>query len=140
MFPPTTGLFLDEMKPDGDTLGEALLKDIVRAPRQLNKSNKGMNMAAGLTCLQFAFAIYATFLLYVMSPNMELMTDSDSSWATQIAKLLSKERVHPMNLKDGRELLVELTKSTVCQREEIDFAQKKSNNTKLVDLKRSLFK
>ncbi|CAA0812013.1 glycosyltransferase family protein 2 [Striga hermonthica] len=38
-----------------------------------------------LTCLQFGFAVYATFLLYFMSPSIDLRARPDFSWATRIA-------------------------------------------------------
>ena len=47
---------------------------------------KGMRMAASLTCLQLLFAMYATFLLYFMSPTVDLRANPDNSWSAQIAK------------------------------------------------------
>ncbi|KAJ4969909.1 hypothetical protein NE237_003008 [Protea cynaroides] len=67
---------------------------------------------ASLTCLQFAFAVYATFLLYYMSPVVNLRTKPDFSWATRTAK-----ETHEM----------------------MDFLQKKSNDTQMIKLKRELY-
>ncbi|XP_059302087.1 uncharacterized protein LOC132054021 [Lycium ferocissimum] len=39
-----------------------------------------------LTCLQFTFAVYATFLLYYMSPSIDLRSKPDFSWTTRIAQ------------------------------------------------------
>jgi hypothetical protein len=43
-------------------------------------------LVAALTCLQLAFAIYATFLLYYMSPAVDLRAKPDFAWATRIAQ------------------------------------------------------
>ncbi|KAJ7547628.1 hypothetical protein O6H91_08G095800 [Diphasiastrum complanatum] len=105
--------------------------------RKIN--SKSMQMTAGLTCLQLLFAIYATFLLYFMSPSIDLSTGSASiSWASQIARqwqnLLFKtsptdESITPVVTKQG-----------VCEFEEIGFDQKKSNDTRMIGLKTDLFR
>lgn len=52
---------------------------------RVQKSNSA-RVVTVLTCLQFAFAVYATFLLYYMSPSLDLKASPDFSWATRIAK------------------------------------------------------
>lgn len=100
-------------------------------------SNQAMRLAAMLTCLQFSFAIYATFLLYYMSPTVpDLNTPFFFSQFTTSLFGSSSRRG-----RMGMEILPPpATKSMVCQAEHITFSQKKSNNTVLIDMKTSLFR
>ncbi|KAJ7566100.1 hypothetical protein O6H91_02G087800 [Diphasiastrum complanatum] len=103
------------------------------------KSKAGhRNMTAGLTCLQFIFAIYATFLLYFLSPSLDLSTGSAGiTWASQIARqwqnllLTSSSKDHP--------LVAMVTNDTVCEFEEIDFEEQKSNDTRIIGMKTDLY-
>lgn len=66
----------------GDYL-EGMLSDYMggKAKMRTPKSSP-TKLVMVLTCLQFAFAVYATFLLYYMSPSVDLRTKPDFTWAT----------------------------------------------------------
>jgi hypothetical protein len=100
-------------------------------------SNQAMRLAAMLTFLQFSFAIYATFLLYYMSPTVpDLNTPFFFSQFTTSLFGSSSRRG-----RMGMEILPPpASKSMVCQAEQITFSQKKSNNSVLIDMKTSLFR
>jgi len=92
----------------------------------------GTKMVAVLTCLQFGFAIYATFLLYYMSPSVDLAATApkpDMAWATRIAhrwrNYFARDHVY--------------SPEEVCEREEIDFSQKKSIDALMIKFKRDLY-
>lgn len=108
-------------------------------------SSKNTRVVASLTCLQFGFAVYATFLLYFMSPSVDLITDSDSSWASHIAKQWKGFMSYPIHRRQLIELskdpsfLAASTPDLVCEYEHIQFEQKKSNDTRMLTLKRELF-
>lgn len=134
-------------------------------------TSKNMKLAAALTCLQFTFAVYATFLLYFMSPTVDLMTGPDISWASQIAKQWRELVVVPHRLPNPSQEVStlnslpmhslvsnstperqrpnvkhvparddkNLTRELVCEYEDIDFTQKRSNDSKTVDMKKALF-
>lgn len=94
-------------------------------------------LVAALTCLQFAFAIYATFLLYYMSPNVDLRTKPDFSWATKLAHQWKQFVVSPRMLQELP--LVGTTPAEVCEYEKIEFSQKKSEDAVMIKLKRELY-
>lgn len=128
--------------PSGDGLLEQGLSG-GRGGSNSSRSNKVgntamMRLAAILTFMQFLFAMYATFLLYYLSPSVpDLMAQPDASWASQIVKLF------PTRVEGSGAYSVNhngLPKRVVCQSEEIDFSQKKSTNTKIVELKTTLFR
>ncbi|GMH07122.1 hypothetical protein Nepgr_008962 [Nepenthes gracilis] len=106
-------------------------------------------LVTALTCLQFAFAVYATFLLFYMSPAIDLQTKPDFSWATRIAQqwkqLVIPHAVnHLQQASSNTPVLLEpqqqvINISEVCEHERIDFEQKKSNDAKMVKLKRELY-
>lgn len=110
---------------------------------------KGMRMAASLTCLQFLFAMYATFLLYFMSPTVDLRANPDNSWSAQIAKQWSGllGRYHgPMllelaNLDAAKNNTQNLrqTPQEVCEFVQITFEQKKSNDLRMIRIKTELY-
>ncbi|KAI0528812.1 hypothetical protein KFK09_001355 [Dendrobium nobile] len=93
-----------------------------------------------LTCLQLAFAIYATFLLYYMSPAIDLRTKPDFSWATQIAKQWKNFIVQPrmLSVLQDNPVMIQ-SPMEVCEYEKIDFEQKKSNDEVMIRLKRELY-
>eukprot|EP01018_Ginkgo_biloba_P031332 Gb_01245 [translate_table: standard] len=109
------------------------------------RPNKSIStrLVTSLTCLQFAFAIYATFLLYFMIPTVDLKTGPDVSWATHIAKHWREFITNPHSNQQERENLVlnagVPSKLEACEQERIDFLQKKSNDTKMINLKRELY-
>ncbi|KAL8057621.1 hypothetical protein ABFX02_04G195400 [Erythranthe guttata] len=94
-----------------------------------------------LTCLQFAFAVYATFLLYFMSPSVDLRGKPDFSWATRIWKQFTLTP-HVINHYQESNALVKeysLIPSQVCEQEKIDFVQKKSTDAVMIKLKTELY-
>ncbi|GAB2275071.1 hypothetical protein Dimus_009840 [Dionaea muscipula] len=133
--------------------GKARLK----AANSSSKSNSA-RLVAALTCLQLVFAIYATFLLFYMSPTVDLQTKPDFSWASRIA-LQWKQLMIPKTLNHLQDqeaaassttgngmVLVEqplqqppINMSEVCEHETIDFEQKKSDNVKMIKLKKELY-
>lgn len=117
-----------------------------------SSSSSSSRLVTVLTCLQFAFAVYATFLLYFMSPSVDLRSSTpDFSWASRIAHqwkhfMVSPHLVahlqEPLNATSAAALLQSsppATPSEVCEEEKIDFEQKKSNDAVMVKLKRGLY-
>uniref|UniRef100_A0A0E0CSU0 Uncharacterized protein n=1 Tax=Oryza meridionalis TaxID=40149 RepID=A0A0E0CSU0_9ORYZ len=92
-------------------------------------------LVAALTCLQLAFAIYATFLLYYMSPAVDLRAKPDFAWATRIAQHWKQLMAQP----DGSGGGVAVSPEEVCEHESIDFEQKKSTDAVMIRLKRELY-
>ncbi|KAG6417896.1 hypothetical protein SASPL_120093 [Salvia splendens] len=94
-----------------------------------------------LTCLQFAFAVYATFLLYFMSPAVDLRTKPDFSWATKIAHQWKQFMVTtPHTVTHFQEPVVRISPpSEVCEHEQIDFVQKKSTDEVMIKFKSDLY-
>lgn len=135
----------------GDYL-EGMLNEIVGGKPKLKPPKiPQARLVTMLTCLQFAFAIYATFLLYFLSPPIDLRSKPDFSWATRIAKNWRNLMVIPPHMvnrfQDSSNLLVQetpaaiahLTPREVCQNEKIDFQQKKSDDAIMIKLKRELY-
>lgn len=95
------------------------------------RSSLTMRFACLLKVLQFGCAVYATSSLYWMSPALP---DVKPDWTRPVwtppARLAGRM---------GLELLPE-AKRAVCETEEIPFQQKKSNITKVVEIKRGLFR
>ncbi|MFS8011764.1 putative nucleotide-diphospho-sugar transferase [Helianthus anomalus] len=102
-----------------------------------------------LTCLQFAFAVYATFLLYYMSPSIDLRTPKpDFAWASRIAQQWKHYIIPPHVVTRYQESASNLvlepqpmisTPSEVCEHEKIEFEQKKSNDALMIKIKRELY-
>ncbi|KAI5079568.1 hypothetical protein GOP47_0005047 [Adiantum capillus-veneris] len=125
---------------NGDYI-DSVVSELVTKSR---KSSKNTRVVASLTCLQFSFAIYATFLLYFMSPTVDLMTDNSASWASHIAKQWHGFMSHPSSRRQliDQSLLPSAgpdIPQVVCEYEHIDFQQKKSNDTKMLTIKSQLF-
>ncbi|KAK8601471.1 hypothetical protein V6N13_058822 [Hibiscus sabdariffa] len=133
----TSGDFLEGMF-SGYAGRKGKVKALKSAPTRL---------VTALTCLQFAFAVYATFLLYYMSPAVDLRTKPDFDWATRIARNMKQLIVTPNILgryQDASSSLIGaeiplVTPSEVCEHEKIDFVQKKSNDAQMIKLKRELY-
>ncbi|TYH23852.1 hypothetical protein ES288_A03G045300v1 [Gossypium darwinii] len=126
--------FLDGML--GDYVGR---KAKVKAPK-----TSSTRLVTAVTCLQFAFAVYATFLLYYMSPAVDLRTKPDFTWITRNMKQLITTPHVLGRYQDAALSLVgaevaPITPSEVCEHEKIDFMQKKSNNARMIKLKRELY-
>ncbi|KAL0436911.1 UNVERIFIED_CONTAM: hypothetical protein Sradi_0399000 [Sesamum radiatum] len=86
-----------------------------------------------LTCLQFAFAIYATSLLYFMSPSLDLRTRIAQQWKQFI------DTPHGVEESDLLAGAAVLNRSLVCESETIDFEQKKSDDALMIKLKTELY-
>jgi len=130
----------------GDFL-EGMLSDYVGGkPKPKSHKSGSARLVTALTCLQFAFAVYATFLLYYMSPAVDLRTKPDFSWATRIARQW-KEYIIPPHIVshylESSNLVANeiqpISPSLVCEHETIDFMQKKSNDLQMIKLKRELY-
>ncbi|KAJ9188837.1 hypothetical protein P3X46_000198 [Hevea brasiliensis] len=140
------GLIRSSSLKRGDYL-EGMLSEYVGGRTKL-KVNRSVSprLVAALTCLQFAFAIYATFLLYYMSPAVDLRTKPDFTWATRIAQNWKQFIVPPRVLGRYQEAaslvgteIQPITPLEVCEHEKIDFQQKKSNDAQMIKLKRELY-
>lgn len=134
----------------GDYL-EGVLTDYVNG----NKANKmkpqrscSGRLVTCLTFLQFAFAVYATFLLYYMSPAIDLRSKPDFTWATRIAQQWKQFIIPPhvlsryqesANFVLGSEITPLVSPTEVCEHEKIEFEQKKSNDAVMIKLKRELY-
>ncbi|CAI9105054.1 OLC1v1003898C1 [Oldenlandia corymbosa var. corymbosa] len=138
------------MRSSGEYL-EGMLSEYVGGKQQ-NKGRPQKSASARLvtilTCLQFAFAIYATFLLYYMSPAVDLGNKPDFSWATKIAtqwKSYLIQQPHTVS-KYQQETSANSFSSLVfnpadvCEKETINFEQKKSNDAVMIKLKTELYK
>lgn len=137
------GLIRSPSVRSGDSL-EGMINDYVNGKSKMRAQKRtSARLVAFLTCLQFAFAIYATFLLYYMSPPVDLRTKPDFVWATRIAKHWKQFIIQPQILGTSQKNLVlqsePLVPAEVCEHEKIDFLQKKSNDVQMVKLKRELY-
>ncbi|KAL8496612.1 hypothetical protein ACS0TY_020344 [Phlomoides rotata] len=126
---------------------EGMLSDYMGGKANKLRPSKGSStrLVSVLTCLQFAFAVYATFLLYYMSPSVDLRAKPDFSWATRIAHQWKQFMVTPHIVSHYQEaansslISPPVTPSQVCEQEKIDFVQKKSNDAKMIKLKTELY-
>ncbi|KAF6167842.1 hypothetical protein GIB67_027620 [Kingdonia uniflora] len=138
------GLVRSSSYKSGDYL-EGMLNDYVVGKAKPRTSHKSASarLVTTLTCLQFAFAIYATFLLYYMSPSVDLRTRPDFAWATRIKQHWKQFIVPPHVLGRYQEsssiIASEIVSTEVCEHEKIDFEQKKSNDAQMIKLKRELY-
>ncbi|KAG5515519.1 hypothetical protein RHGRI_036526 [Rhododendron griersonianum] len=133
----------------GDYL-EGMLNDFVGGKTK-SKPPKSppARLVTMLTCLQFAFAIYATFLLYYLSPAIDLRTKPDFSWATKFAQnwrnliipthVVSRYQDSSNSLVQETPAVAHFTPREVCENEKIDFQQKKSDDAVMIKLKRELY-
>ncbi|GMG98807.1 hypothetical protein Nepgr_000647 [Nepenthes gracilis] len=104
-------------------------------------------LVTALTCLQLGFAMYATLLLFYVSPAVDLRAKPDFSRATRIAQqwkqlVIPHTVSHQQEISNNPLVIVEpqpINISDVCEHETIDFEQKKSNNAKMIKLKRELY-
>uniref|UniRef100_A0A803M3J0 Glycosyltransferase family protein 2 n=1 Tax=Chenopodium quinoa TaxID=63459 RepID=A0A803M3J0_CHEQI len=131
---------------NGDYL-EGVLNDYVGGKGKLKGHKSGSTrLVTTLTCVQFAFAIYATFLLYYMSPSVDLRTKPDFTWATQFAKQWKDYIIQPNIVSHYQEVsnlvateMQTIVPAEVCEHEKIDFMQKKSNDLQMIKLKTELY-
>lgn len=140
------GFLRSQSSRSGDYL-EGMLSDYVGGKTKL-KAHKSTSarLVTALTCLQFAFAVYATFLLYYMSPTIDLRTKPDFTWATRIVQQWKQFRITPHVLSHYQEAssligseIQPITPSLVCEHEKIDFMQKKSNDAQMIKFKTELY-
>ncbi|GFZ17889.1 glycosyltransferase family protein 2 [Actinidia rufa] len=124
---------------------EGMLADLVRGKSKLKaqKSASSKRFVVVLTCLQFAFAVYATFLLFYMSQSTELRSKLDFSWATKIAQqwkhFISPSHVVSLNQESSNSLTPQITPAEVCVREKNHFEHKKATDGVMIKLKRELY-
>lgn len=132
---------------NGDYL-EGMLNEYVggKAKFKAHKSPSA-RLVTALTCLQFAFAIYATFLLYYMSPAIDLRSKPDFAWATRFAQHWKQLMIQPHVVSHYQEAsslvgaeITPINPSEVCEHEKIDFMQKKSNDAQMIKLKTELYR
>ncbi|XP_049353676.1 uncharacterized protein LOC125818178 [Solanum verrucosum] len=121
----------------GDSL-EGMLSDYMGGKAAKMRSQKGSStkVVTILTCLQFSFAVYATFLLYYMSPSIDLSSKPDFTWATRIAQSWKHFIIPPhvvSHVVESKSIV------DVCEHEKIDFEQKKSNDALMIKLKTELY-
>ncbi|XP_047308669.1 uncharacterized protein LOC124912149 [Impatiens glandulifera] len=139
---------------NGDQSLEGMLTDLYFGAKQ--KSSKKLHKPApsspkqstarlvtSLTCLQFAFATYATLLLFYLSPSLDLRSTPDFTWATRIAKnwknfVVAPHFVNP-NLTHAIHPVTRFVKSEVCETEKIDFEQKKSIDQLMIKFKKEMY-
>lgn len=128
----------------GDSL-EGMLNDYVVGKTKIKPQKAASSkFVAALTCLQFFFAVYATFLLYYMGPSIDLRTKPDfSRIAQQWKHLMITPRIVGHYQESSSSLIQEDNNnqlpSLVCESEKIDFLQKKSNDVQMIKLKRELY-
>lgn len=136
----------------GDYL-EGMINDYVGGKTRNMKAQRSgsSKFVAALTCLQFFFAIYATILLYYMSPTIDLRSKPDFTWATRIAQqwrhlnLMVTPHVLGRYQEASSSLIREeiqphpISPSEVCEHEKIDFVQKKSNDAQMIKFKNELY-
>ncbi|KAJ0967618.1 hypothetical protein J5N97_024535 [Dioscorea zingiberensis] len=125
---------------NGDYL-EGIINEYVTGKTSKVRSPKSSpsRIVAALTCLQFTFAIYATFLLYYMSPSVDLRSKPDFSWATRIAQHWKHFITQPTMLSTFEGNPLAQLPAEVCEHEQIDFLQKKSNDAVMIKFKRELY-
>jgi hypothetical protein len=137
------GLIRTPSVRSGDSL-EGIISDYVggKASSKMRIPKSSARLVAGLTLLQFTFAMYATFLLYYMTPAVDLRTKPDFSWATRIAHQWKHFITQPHVLSTIQEnalVIKAYTPQEVCEHEKIDFSQKKSNDELMIRLKTELY-
>ncbi|CAL9063535.1 unnamed protein product [Musa banksii] len=120
---------------------EGMLNDYVVGKSSKMKTPKlaSFRLVAALTCLQFAFAMYATFLLYHMSSSVGQRSGADFSWASRIAHHWTQFVEHSHAPSSTQEVPAGEFLAEVCEHEEIDFVQKKSDDALMIKLKRELY-
>ncbi|GER27367.1 glycosyl transferase family 2 protein [Striga asiatica] len=117
----------------GDYL-EGMLSDYKRYKDNNNNNNFKMRAQKGpsaklvttLTCLQFVFALYATSLLYFMSPSINLTSRLSHPWR-QLSTIPQRNQMTNSSL-------------ATCEHEKIDFEQKKSSDALMTKLKTELYR
>ncbi|XP_047310029.1 uncharacterized protein LOC124913661 [Impatiens glandulifera] len=128
------------------------VKKAVAAKQKPPPKSTSARLVTMLTCLQFAFAIYATFLLYYMSPAVDLKSNQDFTWATRIAQnwknlIITAPHFVSRYQDDSSSSLLQaeytpqakFAKTDVCEQEKIDFEQKKSTDQVMIKLKTDLY-
>ncbi|KAJ3672151.1 hypothetical protein LUZ60_006872 [Juncus effusus] len=139
------GLVRTPSMRSGDNLLEGMLSDYVGGGKPSTKMRvpkSSARLVAALTILQFAFAMYATFLLYYMSPAVDLRTKPDLAWATKIAHrwkhFIAQPHVYS-NIQENSLAIISFSPQEVCEYEKIEFSQKKSEDALMIRLKRELY-
>ncbi|XP_009770821.1 uncharacterized protein [Nicotiana sylvestris] len=132
----------------GDSLDGMVSESMGGKAKMRQQKTSRTRLVTVLTCLQFSFAVYATFLLYYMSPSLDLRTKPDFSWTTRIAQqwkqlfIIPPHVVTRYNQEANSVVRAEtqpITPSEVCEHDKIDFIQKKSTDAVTIKLKTQLY-
>ncbi|KAL0647181.1 hypothetical protein Bca4012_045472 [Brassica carinata] len=137
------------VRKDGDYI-ESIFGDYSAGKPKPSRKLNSTKFVTVLTFLQFVFAVYATGLLYYMSPSIDLRAKPDFTWATKWADNMRSYIVTPRvvsHIQDSASFLksseenipVVFSPAEVCEYEKIDFSQKKSNDEKMFKMKRELY-
>ncbi|KAL8193235.1 hypothetical protein R6Q57_026816 [Mikania cordata] len=129
---------------------DGMLGDTGKSSKWRPQKSASARVVTLLTCLQFAFAVYATFLLYYMSPSIDLRTPKpDFAWASRIAQqwkhyiipphVVTRYQESASNLVLEPQPMISTTPSDVCEHEKIEFEQKKSTDAVMIKIKRELY-
>ncbi|RID41462.1 hypothetical protein BRARA_J01423 [Brassica rapa] len=137
------------VRKDGDYI-ESIFGDYSAGKTKPSRKINSTKFVTVLTLLQFVFAVYATGLLYYMSPSIDLRAKPDFTWATKWAHNMRSYIVTPhvvSHIQDSASFLKSseenipavFSPAEVCEYEKIDFSQKKSNDEKMIKMKRELY-
>lgn len=128
---------------------EGILPDYVGMKGRIRPSKTASTrLGTCLTCLQFSIAIYATFLLYIMTPTLDLRTmdlrpNTHVSWAAHVAEHWREFITNPLSHNPGNESSIanagSVFKYEVCEHQNINFSQKISNDQRMISIKRELY-
>lgn len=137
--------YLEGMLNEYAGIGKTTSK--MRSQKGTGAGGASARLVTFLTFLQIAFAIYATFLLYYMSPAIDLRTKPEFSWATRIARQWKnfiipgdQSQPHIRVALTRYDLEKNISPTEVCEYERIDFSQKKSNDDVMIKLKTGIYK
>ncbi|KAI3461420.1 hypothetical protein Pfo_018083 [Paulownia fortunei] len=132
------GLSRSQTMRSGEYL-EGMLSDYMGGRTKI-RAQKGASarLVTVLTCLQFAFAVYATSLLYFMSPSIDLTSRIAQQWKQFIVTPHVVSHYQEANSLIEAEIPM-INSSQVCEYEKIDFDQKKSNDAVMIKLKTQLY-
>nr|GMD29468.1 uncharacterized protein LOC109170870 [Ipomoea batatas] len=132
------GLARSHSMRNGDYLEGMVASNKPRSSQQ--KAATSARLITLLTCLQFTFAVYATFLLYYMSPAVDLRAKPDFSWIAHRWKHFMTPQHVVSKAVVRAEIAPKLnSRAEVCERWEIGFLQKKSDDAVMVKMKRELY-
>ncbi|GLJ49278.1 hypothetical protein SUGI_1041310 [Cryptomeria japonica] len=131
---------------------ENIAKEFAWVPKRKNGSQRTMRCAMSWMFVgQLVVAAYGTVMLLLMMSTVDLRPELPSPWSFQIAQKTwrgilratsgSLNRNHGLMLVEKVESNLELPQSNsdVCEFEQISFEQKKSNDLRMIRLKKELY-